>query len=254
MGGRPGSFKTALLWNLALNAAEEGQRVMFATLEMTPGEMALLAFAKFSGLPRARIEQNFDPRFARPFDDEERARWDAAVLKFQGLSTVLRIHGADEAGRDVDDVLRSACRARFDAVMIDHLGMVGRDTRRNELEALGHAVHRFRGLSRGEVGRNYRPWVVATSQLNREIDKGEDERPPRLADFRGSSRIEHDADVAIGLQKRKRDPGDESPLYALDGFVLKNRHGPAPAVILFDANGPTGLITERDLPERKEAA
>lgn len=242
LGGRPGAYKTALLWNLALNAARLGQRILFASLEMTPAEMSLLALARFSGLDRQRIEMAFMPDGV-PFRDHEQAQWDRAVLEYQGLELRVRIHGADEHGRSLDDVLRSACRHAFDAVFVDHLGMIGRDGAGKELDVLSQAIHRLRGLSRGEVRQGYRPWVIATSQLNREIDKGDENRIPRLADFRGSARIEHDSDVAIALQKRK--PVEGSPVGYLDGFVLKNRKGPAPEILLFEANGATGLVAER---------
>jgi len=250
LGGRPGAFKTALLWNLALNMAERKHRVLFVSLEMTPGEMALLGLARFTGIPRERIEDHFAREASRRFNDEEKSLWDNGVLTFQALELRMRIHGAAEHGRSIDDVIRSACRSRFDAVFIDHLGMIGRDSNGRELDVLNDAIHRLRGLSRGEEAKDYRPWVCATSQLNREIDKGEEARIPRLSDFRGSARIEHDADVAIGLQKRARPTGIEDPVSFLDGFVLKNRHGPCPEVLLFEANGATCLVTERR-PESK---
>lgn len=242
IGGRPGSFKTAFLWNLALNLAEERKRVLFVSLEMTDAEMALLALAKFSGLSRSRIQARFGPDQIR-FGGDESPRWDAALIKLSGLEMNLRLHDAEAHGRSIRQIIDSATRSRFDAVFVDHLGMIGRDTPGRELEVLADAVHRLRGLSKGEVVADYRPWVVCTSQLNREIDKSEDgERVPRLADFRGSSRIEHDADVAIALQKRK---GAEDGPSTLDAFVLKNRNGVCPECLCFDAHGPTGLISER---------
>lgn len=244
LGGRPGSFKTGLLWNMAVNSALSQQRVLFVSLEMTPGEMAFLALSMFSGIERHRLEEVLGKR--AEFTPEEQSAWDGAVLRLQGLQFTMRMHGA-EHGRSVEEILASAGRARFDAVFVDHLGMVGRDSSGRELDVLSTAIHKLRGLSRGEAISGYRPWVVATSQLNREIDKGDDERIPRMADFRGSARIEHDADVAIGLQKRKA--AEEGPTSYLDGFVLKNRQGPAPAVLLWEANGATGLITERHREE-----
>ena len=181
---------------------------------------------------------------------EQQDAFDSAKAKFNSLALCLRIHNAEEHGRSVDDVLHSARRARFDAVMVDHLGMIGRDSGGNELQVLAEAVHRLRGLSRGEAAKNYRPWVVATSQLNREIDKGEEDRIPRMADFRGSARIEHDTDVVIGLQRRRR-AGDEDPTTMLDGFVLKNRNGPPGVVLCFEANGATGLVVERRRDEEQ---
>src|SRR5574337_192821 len=55
LGGSQGSYKTQLAWTLALNAAKLGQRVLFASLEMTVGEMALQAVSRFSGIELNRI-------------------------------------------------------------------------------------------------------------------------------------------------------------------------------------------------------
>jgi hypothetical protein len=213
---------------------------------MTPAELGLLALSRFSGLERNRIAAAFDPADPQQFTEDEAGRFDAARAKWEGFETLLRIHGAETHGRSIEAIMRSARRARFDAVFIDHLGMIGRDTGGREMDVLNDAIHRLRGLSRGEGGHpEIRPWVVATSQFSRDIDKGEEDRMPHLADFRGSARIEHDSDVAIGLRKRKRKEGDEGAFTALDGFVLKNRNGPCPSVLLFDANGATGFVTER---------
>jgi hypothetical protein len=213
------------------------------TLEMTPAELGLLAVSRFSGMERNRIAAAFDPADPQPFTESEAAAFEAARLKWEGFERFLRLHDAEAQGRDINQILRSATRARFDFVFVDHLGMIGRDSDGHELALLNDAIHRLRGLSRGEHHQGYRPWVVATSQFNREKDK--EDRIPRLSDFRGAARIEHDTDVVIGLQKRKRKEGDEGAWTQLDGFVLKNRNGPCPSVLLFDANGATGLVTER---------
>jgi replicative DNA helicase len=224
---------------------EQKHRVLFVSLEMTPAELFHVALAKFSGIPRQRVAAAVGPdkdQKENQFTWSERGVWESAIKHLFSLEANLRVHGADDLGRSIDDVLYSACRARFDAVFVDHLGMIGRDSGGKELDVLAHAIHRLRGLSRGEVQKGYQPWVVASSQFSREIDKGEEERIPRLSDFRGSARIEHDADVAIGLQKRK---GAEDGKSNLDAWVLKNRNGNCPDICMFEANGPTGLITER---------
>lgn len=228
---------------MALNCASQKQKVLFVSLEMTPGEMAILAAARFSGMQRDRIGAAMLENSPNPFNATEMHRWTTGLNAFGELMFSMRMHGA-RSGRDVDDILRSACQFRYQAVFVDHLGMIGRDSNGRELEVLSQAIHRLRGLAKGEVVKDYRPWVVATSQLNREIDKGDEERIPRLSDFRGSARIEHDADVAIGLQKRRKAEVEGRPSI-LDAFVLKNRNGIEPAVLSFEANGATGSVTER---------
>jgi len=243
LGGRPGAFKTTVAWNLALNAAQSQQRVLFVSLEMTPAEMAVAAVTRYSGIPRARAEEALVENSQYPFSEEEKSKWQEGLDKFLSLRFTLRIHGA-ENGRNIGQILESARAVRYDGVFVDHLGMIGRGAG-PEMVVLAAAIDRLRALSRGEVYPGYRPWVVATSQLNREIDKAEEERPPRLADFRGSARIEHDADVAIGLVKRRVSTDENDPRSYVDGFLLKNRQGPAPEILLWEANGATGFVTER---------
>jgi hypothetical protein len=206
--------------------------------------MSVSAVTMFSGITKRRAEEALVENSDRPFTEAENEAWAKAEEKFVSLNFMMRIHGY-ECGRDTGDILRNACLHNFDAVMVDHLGMIGRDSNGREFDMLSESIHALRGLSRGEIRKDRTPWVVATTQLNREIDKGESERPPRMSDFRGSARIEHDADVAIGLVKRRASENEEDPISHLDGFVVKNRNGPPDAVLLWEANGATGLITER---------
>lgn len=246
IGGRPGSYKTAIAWNLALNTAEEDQKVLVVSLEMSIPFLTLAALSKFSTVPRDRIEAHYVAKNRRLLGDDDLAKVTIAAEKYCALEKRLRIAGIETCGRNVRSILEEAGRVRYDAIFVDHLGMIGRDAGR-ELEVLSDAIDKLRGLAHGEYIKGYRPWVVATSQLSRDIDKSESERPPRMSDFRGSARIEHDTDVAIGLRKKKGEGVDD-----LEAHVLKNRFGPCPVVLRYGAYGATGLIVEAEEPQQEE--
>jgi len=250
VGGRPGNYKTQFLWNLALDMAERRQRVLFVSLEQEAGEMSVQAAARFSRIDHERIALAHNEKDGVTLSDAELDSLAAAEARMTALELTLRMHGVEGHGRTIDDVVKSACRVHFDAVFIDHVGMLAREGR-NELDELSRAVDRLRGLSRGEVVADYRPFVCTSSPLNRDEDRdGDKERQPRMSDFRGSGRIESDADLAMILRKRKRadEEGDEPDV--LDAFVLKNRQGRSPLVLMFEGQGAICLVTER---QRKEA-
>lgn len=251
IGGRPGNFKTQLMWNMALNMAQSHHRVLFVSLEMTPGEISLQAAARYSGLPTERIVAGLREHNRLPFGGDELGKWDEATKRLMEMVMFLRVHGADEHGREIREIMATATAHCYDAVFVDHLGMIGRDSQGNELDKLKDATHALRALSRGEINARCRPFVCASTPLNRDIEKGDEDEPraPRLADFRGSSRIEHDTDVSIILQKRKQAEGDG--LSIVDAFVLKNRQGRCPLVLQFEANGACCLVTERRKPEEQ---
>lgn len=247
IGGRPGNFKTQTMWNLALDLAERRQRVLFVSLEQTAQEAALQATARFSRIPLDRIQLAHNADAGVHLTDAEEDALQKAESRFEKLDLFLRLHNAETHGRTLPDVLRSATRARFDAVFVDHLGMVGRGSGKRELDAIPEAIDGLRGLARGEVARGYRPFVCVTSPLKRKDPKpGEREPMPELGDFRGSSNIESDADFAMILRKRERDEGDESDApITVDGFVLKNRWGRCPLILQFEAQAAICFVNER---------
>ncbi len=252
IGGRPGNYKTQLVWNLAVDMALLGQRVLFVTMEQTSGELGVQATVRHSRIPMETLEWAQSP--GGSLGETHMRGLSEAADKNARTEMYLRLHDAEKQGRSIDSIMRSATRTRFEAIFVDHLGMIGRDSGGNKFEVLEHAIDKLRGLSRGQVLAGYRPFVCVLSPLNRDGEKEKDDdkpRLPRMSDFSGSSRIESDADLAMVLRKRKNE-GDQ-PIDIVDGFVLKNRQGRCPLVLQFEAQGALCTVTERhkeDAPNR----
>lgn len=247
IGGQPGNYKTQLMWNMALDMALLKQRVLFVSLEQTPGELAAQAVCRFSRIPLDRLERAQADDGARLSDAEE-ASFVEASQKLASLDMHLRMHGADDHGRSLQDVIGSATRNRFDAIFIDHIGMIGRDDG-DELKQLSQAIDKLRALARGSVVAGYRPFVCATTPLKRDSATADEDSLPAITDFRGSNRLEYDSDMAMILRKLPRkNPADESDEPdQVNAYVLKNRKGRCPVVLLFEAQGAISLVTERRL-------
>jgi replicative DNA helicase len=245
IGGQPGNYKTQFMWNLAMDMATLRQRVLFVSLEQTTGETALQAVARFGRIPLRVME-----KAQGEWTEQQQRGLEVAAMKLAETEIYLRMHSADKHGRKIKDVIASATRARFDAVFVDHVGMIGRDEGR-ELEQLSIAIDYLRRLARGSIVEGYRPFVCCTSPLKRDAAAGDDELLPAITDFRGSSRLEYDADVAMILRKRKAlrtDDSDEPDI--VDAFVLKNRQGRCPLVLSFLAQGSICTVTERAPEDR----
>lgn len=248
IGGNPGNYKTALTWNLALDLADRGHRVLYVSLEQSTGQLAVNAAARYSRISRDRIELHASG--AVPLQGEDLDRFTDARERLRALQLRMRLHGVEQHGRSLAAVLQSAQAASFDAVLGDHLGMIGRDDGR-ELDLLPEVVDSLRALARGELRRGYRPFVCVTSPLNRANQRDEatdeSERLPAMSDFYGSRRIESDADTAIVVRKRKRAASDEESDApdTVDAFVLKQRWGRCPLVLVFEAQGAIAHVVER---------
>lgn len=197
-----------------------------------------MALARFSGLDHQRITFAFQ-RDGVPFTADEQARFYAALEKWRALESRLAIHGGEQDGWHLKDVLPLVTRLEPDVIVLDHLRLLAHDN----LERLNECLEALHRLSQGT---KYHPFVVAISTLNRDIDKDGENGPrmPRMSDLWGSSAIEHAADVAMISRKVKK-LGDEGPVSVVDLFVLKNRDGPFPACISLEGNGATCHVTER---------
>jgi hypothetical protein len=217
--------------------------VLLISLEQNTGEIGMQAVARYSRLTLERIELARKGE-APPFTDAESDALERAKEKLRATEFFLRVHGAERHGRRLNDVMASALRGTFDAVFLDHVGLVGG----RELGDIEQTLNRLRALTRGEERTDYQPFVCCTSPLNR--DSYAEDTLPSMSHFRGSSFIESDCDVAMILRKRKRPTEDESEAPdVVDGFVLKNRQGRSPLILQFEANGAICFVNERHKSE-----
>jgi replicative DNA helicase len=235
------------MWNLALDAAERGQRILFVSLEMAVQDLALQAVARYSRIPLERLSAAYHPDQGPPLNESESAAVDKAAEKMKHLEMFLRLHGAAQHGRSMDSIIESAVRARFDGVFIDHLGMLARSGV-NGLNDLATSVDKLQMFCKGNLVPGFRPFVCAASPLNRTSEKAQDEREPEMSDLWGSSFIESDANLVMILAKQKQKDEDSNAPDLVDGYVVKNRDGRHPLILQFEANGAIGYVCERRRP------
>ena len=160
--------------------------------------------------------------------------------------SMLRITFHDPARNSTIDVIETARKVRYDAVFVDHLGLVGAG-RGDEFDRLNDTITALRRLAHGELAPGYYPLVLALSQLNREIEKTDTKKPaaryPRMSDLRGSGRLEADAD-AITILHRPGSLDPENQSLDLRAVIVKNRQGPFPVALQLDPKPEYCLVEE----------
>lgn len=204
LAARPGCGKTALGLQLAVRTAEQGQPVVFFSLEMS-GEELVDRVAKHRAGQRPHID---------------------AVREVAKLKTLIVYDNAERhtmASIEARARLQAGAAGGLGLVVIDYLQLIEPSDRR---------VHREQQVA--EISRRCKQLagilhcpVLVLAQLNREIEK--DERKPRLSDLRESGAIEQDSDRVwfIWQDPAKAMPGnDDAPSIEVLLMQLKCRGGP----------------------------
>lgn len=191
IAARPSVGKSALAVGMGLHAALHRRRVLFVSLEMTSGDIALRVLASETGekLPRLRAGKG------------DRQRAEEVAAEFDEVPFLLW------SGRGVDlDQLRGVCRLEqarggLDAIFVDYIGLVKpADRRKPRWEAVTETSNALKTLA-----LTLNVPVIALCQLNRDAE-GE---TPKLSHLRESGAIEQDADVVM-LLDRERDSSTAS--------------------------------------------
>lgn len=238
LGGRPGTYKTAIMLTWVLNLARSGKFVLLAPLEMGEGTTATCFLSRLSGVSRNDLADTLIYRKPLPPEKDE-----ARTRAFRDLSTLnSRITLHPSASNTLSDIIDRACRSRYDAIFVDHLGIIGGPG--SELDRISAAIDRFRLLAHGQLVPGYHPFVCLLSPLSREIERGGDKiRYPRMSDLRGSGNIESHADVVAITHRAALFSTDEQDK-SLRLIVLKNRNGPSPAAVELDPHPATAWVDE----------
>jgi replicative DNA helicase len=222
LAARPGMGKSALVTNMAENAAiTYAKPVLLFSLEMAETELAqrfVASQAKMDGddLRKGRVRQDRWPKIVRAtqrlaaaplFVDDSS---DLGVLELRAKAR--RLHARQELG----------------LVIVDYLQLMRpEDPTVNRVEQIG-------GISRGLklLARELQIPVIAVSQLSRAVESRPDKRP-LLSDLRESGQIEQDADVVMFIFRDEYyTKGESERPGEADLIVAKHRNGPVGEVEL----------------------
>lgn len=236
IAARPGAGKSAVALNIAFNAARNGKKVLFQSLEMGAFQLADRLLCLQTNINSGRIQAS--KYIAR----DEMPRVDRAVQVLSDIPLYI-----DDSPKISALELRAKCRQMkmrdgLDMVIIDYLQLMEpADKRAGREQQVAQTSRAMKALA-----MELKIPVIVISQLNRETEKrsGGDNRP-KMSDLRESGAIEQDANVVILLYRPgyytkqkgkenddlKRAPSieaseQEAELGLLEAIVAKNRNGP----------------------------
>jgi len=214
IGGRPGMGKSALALDIGLTALLAGKRVMVFSLEMSRLQVAARLLAKLSRIPLGDLKKGNIEKTSRAYAE--------AVQRLSELP----LHVDDTAGIGPGYIMTSCQRLQAigyepDMIIVDHLHLMKDDRgAEREVAAYGNITEDI-----FNAGKQLGVVTLLLAQLNRGVEAQENKRP-KLSDFRESGRIEENAYGAIGLFRDEyyNQELSDKPNEA-EALVLKNRDG-----------------------------
>jgi len=228
LAGRPGSFKTTLAWNLAIELASQGKKILWVNLEPSCAQMFEMFAAKRARIPRMMLGPH-----GSQLSLSQQGDMNSAVEDFKRLPIIFHFKDSD-----VHAVIERARKVKYDAVFIDYIQLLtvkGRMSAPERIEMVCYALRDF--------AHSGGPFIMALVQMNRSIERDdESERLPKLSDLAGSAALEATGDAVSFLFDVKR-RGDMAHVSL---YVVKNRIGPPDEFVTMNANGPLCDIHEME--------
>jgi replicative DNA helicase len=222
LAARPSMGKSALVCNIAENAALAGHAVALFSLEMSESELAqrfLASQARIKGeeLRRGRVPE---------------AKWPTIVTASQKLAqSPLFVDDSSDTG-----VLEVRAKARrlhhqieggLGLIIIDYLQLMRHEGRiESRVEQVGQISRGLKGLAR-ELSIP----VIALSQLSRAVEQRHEKRPI-LSDLRESGQVEQDADLVMFIYREEYYEKESERPGEADIIIAKHRNGPVGEVVL----------------------
>jgi replicative DNA helicase len=246
LAGRPSMGKTALVTNIAFNAAKryhetngkEGAVVAFFSLEMSAEQLATRLLAdtvKISGdkIRKGQITQQDFRKFAEA----------------SSLLAALPFHIDDTPALTIAHIRARARRLKrqqgsLGLIVVDYLQLIGGSSARSQDNRVQEISEISRGLK--TLAKELDVPVVALSQLSRQVETRENKRP-QLSDLRESGSIEQDADVVMFVYRpeyylSREKPEDDAKDFSKWQERLERSQGVAECIIGKQRHGPIGTV------------
>ena len=239
IAARPSMGKSALVANIAENAALQGQAVALFSLEMSESELAQRFVASQSKTPGEQL------RRGRVSED----RWQKILDACNKLAEApLWIDDSSDTG--VLDIRAKARRLHHQIegglklIIVDYLQLMRHEGRvESRVEQVGQISRGLKGLA-----RELNVPVIALSQLSRAVEqRGGAEKKPILSDLRESGQIEQDSDLVMFIYRDEYYNKESERQGEADIIIAKHRNGPVGEVILtFQNQYPRFMNYARD--------
>lgn len=234
LAGRPGMGKSALLANVAMNAARLGAKVGFFSLEMGGQQIIRRLVSTETGLMMEKLRKaDLTPEQYRQF-----------VLGAGNMGKKMMMH-LDDTPAITPQYIRGQiakwrARTGIDLIFVDYLqkmttGGVRDD---NRVQEVGYVASELKNIA-----KEFEIPVISAAQLSRAVEQRQDKRP-MLSDLRESGEIEQEADVIWFLYRDAYyNEATEFPSRA-DVIIAKHRNG---------ATGTVSLHFEKTLTKFSDA-
>lgn len=235
IGAATSMGKSALAGTMALNAAAEGHKVLFYTLEMTVEQMTARFLSDLAKVPVNLIIQ-------QQLDAQHRVRLLEATPELQGLPIcVMPRPGLDVTSIHADVRKLSGRDWTPDLIILDYIQLMRPSRERsgsNRALDLGEVANGLKG-----VALTHNVPVITLSQVNRAVH-GRDDHRPSLADLRDSGEVEQSADQVWLLNRpeywlQRQSPPKSPDKLAEHHTALENARGRAEILIAKNRNGET---------------
>ena len=233
IAGRPSMGKTTFAMNVAENAAQNGAKVLFFSLEMSEKQLTYRVISSLGGVSLGNLQTG-------KLKDLDFYNIGDAADRIQDIDLDI-----DDQSNSLIDIQRQSRRISrikgLDLIVIDYLQLMesGDDTDNRNLQ-LGIVTRNLKRLA-----KELSVPIILLSQLNRDLGKRADKRPI-LTDLRDSGSIEQDADLVLMLHRPEYYDKDNDSLKGLaECIVAKNRNG---------ETGFFNLIFQGDLCRFRSAA
>jgi replicative DNA helicase len=225
LAARPSMGKSALVANIAENAALAGFPIALFSLEMSESELAQRFVASQARVPgedlrRGKVAESRWPKILEAsgklsesplFVDDSS---DTGVLEVRAKSRRLHHQLEDKGGLGL--------------IIIDYLQLMRHEGRvESRVEQVGQIS---RGLK--SLARELKVPVIALSQLSRNVEQRAGDKKPILSDLRESGAIEQDADLVMFIFREEYYNRESVRPGEADIIIAKHRNGPVGEITL----------------------
>lgn len=215
VAARPAVGKTSTAMQIVEHIAlEQNKRVLIFSLEMT-------SVALMERLMRSRARVRAADILARTVTDQQKKALARAHSDIQTSSILCDDASAKSIGYLKAVARRAHQKEPLDLIVIDYLQLVRGDSKRGKENRVCEVEEISGGIK--DLAKTLRVPVLVLAQLNRDPDKRGGR--PSLADLKGSSAIEMDADIVMMLHMDESEVDQHSQNPIMEFIVAKHREG-----------------------------